>query len=126
MDPIGFALENFDAVGAWRTSEPGGPIDASADLPDGTQIDGVAGLRKAVVRRPDVFATTVTEKLLTYGLGRGLTSRDMPAVRGIVRDAAGRGYRLSSIVLGIVGSRPFQMRMVEGQGGGNGETAGRH
>ena len=73
MDPIGFALENFDAVGAWRTSEPGGPIDASAELPDGTKVDGVAALREAIVRRPEVFATTMAEKLLTYGLGRGLT-----------------------------------------------------
>ena len=115
MDPIGFALENFDAVGAWRTSEPGGPIDASAELPDGARVDGVAALREAIVRRPDVFTTTMTEKLLTYGLGRGLSYRDMPAVRGIVREAAAHDYRFSSIVLGIVGSRPFQRKMAEGQ-----------
>jgi hypothetical protein len=119
MDPIGFALENFDAVGAWRTSEAGGPIDASAELPDGTKIDGVAALRDAIVRRPDVFTTTVTEKLLTYGIGRGLTYRDMPVVRGIVREAAAHEYRFSSIVLGIVRSRPFQMKMAEGQAVGD-------
>ena len=113
MDPLGFGLENFDAVGAWRTNEPGGEIDASAELPDGTKVDGVAALRDALVRRPEVFATTMTEKLLTYGLGRGLTYRDMPVVRGIVRQAAGRDYRFSSIVLGIVGSKPFQMKMIE-------------
>ena len=115
MDPIGFALENFDAVGAWRTNEPGGPIDASAELPDGSRVDGVAALREAIVRRPEVFTTTMTEKLLTYGLGRGLTYRDMPVVRGIVREAASREYRFSSIVLGIVRSRPFQMKMAEGR-----------
>src|SRR5262245_24160227 len=100
MDPIGFALENFDAVGAWRTTEPGGAIDASADLPDGTKIDGVAALRNAIVRRPDVFTTTMTEKLFTYGLGRGLTYRDMAVVRSIVRGAAARDYRFSSIEIG--------------------------
>jgi hypothetical protein len=126
MDPIGFALENFDAVGAWRTSEAGGAIDASAELPDGTKVDGVAGLRDAIVRRPDVFTTTVTEKLLTYGIGRGLTYRDMPVVRSIVREAAAHQYRFSSIVLGIVRSRPFQMKMAEGQAvGPTGDTGRR-
>jgi hypothetical protein len=125
MDPIGFALENFDAVGAWRTNEPGGAIDASAELPDGTKIDGVAALREAIVRRPDVFTTTMTEKLFTYGLGRGLTYRDMPGVRAIVRGAAAREYRFSSIVLGIVQSRPFQMKMAEGPVGNRSDTGRR-
>jgi hypothetical protein len=115
MDPIGFALENFDAVGAWRTDEPGGPIDASAELPDGTKVDGVAALRDAIVRRPEVFTTTLAEKLLTYGLGRGLTYKDMPVVRGIVREAAAHEYRFSSIVLAMVRSRPFQMKMAEAE-----------
>jgi mono/diheme cytochrome c family protein len=111
MDPIGFALENFDAVGAWRTNEAGGPIDASAELPDGTAVSGAASLRSALVKRPDVFVTTMTEKMLTYAIGRGLTYRDMPAVRAIVRDAAGQQYRFSAVVLGIVNSAPFRMRM---------------
>jgi hypothetical protein len=87
MDPIGFALENFDAVGAWRTREPGGPIDASGELADGTKIDGVVTLRNAVLNRPTVFVGTMTEKLLTYALGRGLGYADMPVVRSIVRDS---------------------------------------
>jgi Protein of unknown function (DUF1592)/Protein of unknown function (DUF1588)/Protein of unknown function (DUF1585)/Protein of unknown function (DUF1587)/Protein of unknown function (DUF1595)/Planctomycete cytochrome C len=110
MDPIGFALENFDAVGEWRTREAGGAIDASGELADGTRIDGVVALRQALVRRPDAFASTLTEKLLTYGLGRGLDYYDMPVVRGIVRDAARSDYRFSAIVMGIVRSTPFQMR----------------
>jgi len=110
MDPIGFALENFDAVGAWRTREAGGAIDASGQLADGTSVDGVVTLREALVRRPDMFASTLTEKLLTYGLGRGLDYYDMPVVRAIVRDAARSDHRFSSIVMGIVRSTPFQMR----------------
>ncbi len=110
MDPIGFALENFDAVGAWRTEEPGGPIDASGELADGTKVDGVVALRRALVSRPEVFVGTLTEKLLTYALGRGLDDRDMPTVRAIVRDSARDGYKLSSLILGIVRSTPFQMR----------------
>jgi len=125
MDPIGFALENFDAVGAWRTHEPGGVIDASAELQDGTKIDGVAALREAIVRRPGVFTTTMTEKLFTYGLGRGLTYRDMPVVRAIVQGAAAHEYRFSSIVLGIVQSRPFQMKMAEGRPIGSRSDTGR-
>jgi len=115
MDPIGFALENFDAVGAWRTREPGGAIDASGELADGSKIDGTIALRQALVRRPDVFAQTMTEKLFTYGLGRGLDYHDMPAVRAIVRDAGRSGYRFSSIVLGIVKSVPFRMRANQGE-----------
>ncbi len=110
MDPIGFALENFDAVGAWRTREPGGAIDASGELADGTSINGVVTLREALVRRPDMFASTLTEKLLTYGLGRGLDYYDMPTVRAIVRESAQSNYRFSAIVMGIIRSIPFQMR----------------
>jgi len=117
IDPAGLALENFDAVGAWRTRDGGTrgtPVDASGQLVDGTKVDGVIALRAALMREPDIFVSTVTEKLLTYALGRGLTAADMPAVRGIVRDAQRDGYRFSSIVLGIVRSAPFQMRSVEG------------
>jgi hypothetical protein len=110
MDPIGFALENFDAVGEWRAREPGGPIDASGQLADGTQINGVAGLRDAITRHPETFVSTMTEKLLTYGLGRGLDYYDMPVVRSIVRDSAQSDYRFSAIVMGIVRSTPFRMR----------------
>jgi hypothetical protein len=110
MDPVGFALENFDAVGAWRTKEPGGPIDASGQLADGTPIDGVVTLRKAILDRPELVIGTMTEKLLTYALGRGVEARDMPAVRAIVREAAKRDYRLSAIVMGVVKSVPFQYR----------------
>jgi hypothetical protein len=114
MDPIGFALENFDAVGAWRTQEAGGPIDASGSLADGTKIDGVVTLRQALISRPELFVGTFTEKLLTYALGRGLGYYDMPVVRQIVRESAARDYRFTSIVLGIVRSVPFQMRNNEG------------
>ena len=114
MDPLGFALENFDAVGAWRTREAGGPIDASGQLADGTRVDGVVSLRQALLRHPDVFVRTMTEKMLTYALGRGLDYHDMPAVRSIVRRRPGNDYRFSSLVLGIVNSVPFQMRMAQG------------
>ena len=110
MDPIGVSLENFDAVGAWRTREPNGPVDASGRLADGSDVSGVATLRDALMRRPEVFVTTLTQKLLTYALGRGLDDRDMPAVRQIVRDASQHGYKFSSIILGIATSVPFQMR----------------
>ncbi len=110
MDPIGFALENFDAVGSWRTEESGSPIDASGLLGDGTKVDGVVSLRNAILARPEVFAGTVTEKLMIYALGRGLNPYDMPAVRAIVRDSASSNYRLTSIIMGVVRSLPFQMR----------------
>jgi hypothetical protein len=112
MDPIGFALENFDVDGSWRTANVGGiALDTADVLPDGTRIDGVAGLRTALLRRPDVFVRTLTGKLLLYALGRGLTADDMPTVRAIVRTARGENDRFSSIVMGIVDSVPFQMRM---------------
>jgi hypothetical protein len=110
MDPIGFALENFNAIGEWRAKDGPNTIDASGQLADGTPINGVAGLRDALTRQPELFASTLTEKLLTYGLGRGLDYYDMPVVREIVRDAGRDNYRFSSIVLGIVRSAPFRMR----------------
>ena len=119
LDPIGFALENFDAVGAWRTRDGGtlgDPVDASGQLVDGAHVDGVVALRRALVREPEMFARTLTEKLLTYAVGRGLDASDMPAVRSIVRDAGRQEYRFTSIVLGIVRSVPFQMRTAEGSG----------
>ncbi|HEY7185128.1 MAG TPA: DUF1592 domain-containing protein, partial [Vicinamibacterales bacterium] len=114
MDPVGFAMENFDVVGAWRTREPGGPIDASGQLADGRQIDGVVTLRNAILDHPEIFVTTMTEKMMTYALGRGVEASDMPAVRRVVREAAKQDYRLSSIVMGIVKSVPFQMRSALG------------
>ena len=110
LDPLGFAMENFDAVGAWRTRDAGAPIDASGQLADGTTVDGVVELRDALLHRPDLFAGTFTEKLLTYALGRGLQYYDMPVVRRIVREAAADDHRFSAIVLGIVESAPFRMR----------------
>ena len=111
MDPLGFALENFDAIGSWRaTSEAGRPIDASATMPSGEAFEGPAGLRRVLLTRGEDFAATVTEKLLAYALGRGLEYTDRPTVRRIVRDAAADDYRWSSIVLGIVKSTPFQWR----------------
>jgi hypothetical protein len=110
MDPIGFALENFDAVGTWRTLDAGVRIDASGELTDGTKIDGVVALRQALVKRPDVFVGTFAEKLLTYAVGRGLDSRDQPAVRSIIRQANAGNDRFSAVVLSIVESAPFQMR----------------
>jgi mono/diheme cytochrome c family protein len=110
MDSIGFALENFDAVGAWRTTDAGSPIDASGELADGTKIDGVVSLRKALISRPELFAGTLTQKLMIYALGRGIDYRDMPTVRGILHDAARDHYRFTDLVLGIVHSTAFEMR----------------
>jgi len=112
MDPIGFSLENFDAIGAWRTREAGVPLNASGQLADGTQIDGVVALRNAILARPDVFVRTLTEKLMTYALGRGLQYYDMPVVRDIVRKAERQDYRFSGIIMGVVNSPAFQMRVV--------------
>jgi mono/diheme cytochrome c family protein len=114
MDPAGFALENFDAVGHWRdVDESFNRIDASGALPDGTAFNGLAEFREAILRDPRQFVTTVTEKLLTYALGRGVEYYDMPAVRAIVRDSAPGGYRLSALITGITSSRPFLMRRAE-------------
>jgi mono/diheme cytochrome c family protein len=114
MDPLGFSLENFDAVGAWRVrSESGAPIDASGKLVDGTVVDGPVSLRNALLARSGAFTQTLTEKLMTYAIGRGVEYYDMPAVRSIVRASAPGDYRFSSLILGIVRSAPFQMRRTE-------------
>jgi hypothetical protein len=110
MDPLGFSLENFDGVGAWRTKEPGGPVDASGQLADGTKVDGPARLRKALLSHSGQFTETLTEKLLTYALGRGLEYYDMPVVRSIAREAARNNDRFSALVMGIVKSVPFEMK----------------
>jgi len=117
MDSIGFAMENFDAVGAWRSTDAGNPIDASGVLADGTKIDGVVSLRNALISHPELFAGTVTKKLLIYALGRGLDYRDMPTVRAILRDASRDNYRFSALIFGVVHSTPFQMRTARGEGG---------
>jgi hypothetical protein len=111
-DPIGLALENFDEVGAWRTTNEGGvALNTVTDLADGTKVDGVTSLRAALLREPELFVEALTQKLMVYALGRGLSAADMPIVRKIVREAAPDNYRFSDIVLGIVRSVPFQMRM---------------
>jgi mono/diheme cytochrome c family protein len=116
MDPIGLSLENFDAIGRWRTVDEGVPVDASGQLVDGTAIDGPAALRRAMLRHPEAFLAASTEKLLMYGLGRETKHTDMPTVRAILRDAARNRYRFSDLVLGIVKSAPFQMRVAEPAG----------
>ncbi len=113
MDPIGFALENFDAVGHWRTNEDGLKIDPSGTLFNGAPLDGVVALRQAILSRPETFVGVFSEKLLTYALGRGVSYNDMPAVRKIVQDAKANNFRFESIVLGIVKSVPFQMKEVQ-------------
>ncbi len=110
MDPIGFSLENFDAIGRWRMLEDGLPIDVAGGLPDGSKFAGVSGLEEGLLKCPELFVSTLTEKLLTFALGRGVESYDAPAVRKIVRDAQANDYRFSSIILGIVNSTPFTMR----------------
>jgi mono/diheme cytochrome c family protein len=116
MDPLGFALENFNGVGAWRTvSEAGTAVDASGVLPSGVKFNGPAELRKVLLSHPDQFADTVTDRLLTYALGRGVEYYDQPAIRKITREAASNNYRWSSLILGIVKSVPFQMRMSKPQ-----------
>ena len=113
MDPVGFALENFDAIGRWRLTENGLPIDASGGLPDGSRFTGVTGLEDALLKHPELFVGTLTEKLLTFALGRGMSENDAPAVRRIVRDAQRDGNHFSSIVLGIVKSSPFTLRKTQ-------------
>jgi hypothetical protein len=110
MDPPGFALENFDAVGRWRALEEGKPVDSSGGLPDGSAFVGVEGLEAGLLKRPEIFATTLTEKLLTFALGRGIEPNDGPAVRQIVRNAKADNYRFSAIIFGIVNSTPMRMR----------------
>ena len=111
MDPIGLSLENFDAIGRWRTSDDGAPIEAAGVLFNGAKVDGPASLRQVLTSRPEVFVGVMTEKMLTYALGRGLEYYDLPAVRQILRDAAPGNFKFSSLVLGIVKSTPFQMKL---------------
>jgi hypothetical protein len=113
MDPLGLALENFDGIGQWRVKEPGGNIDPAGQLADGSRVDGPVALRKAILKRPELFVRTVTQKLMTYGLGRGMESTDMPVIRGIAASTAAQNYRFSSVVLGIVKSVPFQMKTAQ-------------
>ena len=111
MDPIGLAMENFNAIGKWRTEDEGIPIDASGVLVDGAQMNGVVDLRQALLRYSPQFVRNVTERLMTYAMGRGVEYYDMPMVRFIVHDAAPNQYRFSSLVLGIVKSPQFQTNM---------------
>ncbi len=113
MDPIGFAFEHFDAIGQWRSHEDETPVDATGQLPDGTPFDGMAGLEAGLLKRPDLFVRTLTEKLLTFALGRGIETTDAPAVREIVRSAKLDDYRFSAIIEAIVTSQPFTMRMTD-------------
>jgi hypothetical protein len=113
MDPIGFSLENFDALGRWRERDSGNRIDAAGMLPDGTRFEGVTGLRKLLVNHSAEFVSAVTEKLLMYAVGRNLQYYDAPAVREIVRQAAKSDNTFSSLVLGVVKSAPFQMRTAQ-------------
>jgi hypothetical protein len=110
MDPIGFALENFDAIGRWRTTDDGAKIDPSGTMFNGVKVDGPAALRQMLVSRPETFVGVMTEKLLTYALGRGVEYYDMPTVRKIVRDAGANDYRFSSLILGVAKSTPFEMK----------------
>jgi cytochrome c551/c552 len=115
MDPIGLALENFDGVGKWRNADDGHKIDPSGQLVDGSKVDGPASLRKALASYSDAFVNTVAEKLLMYGVGREVHYTDMPTVRSINREASRNGYRFSSLILSIVNSQPFQMRVKKGE-----------
>ncbi len=110
MDPVGFSLENFDAVGRWRTLEEGKPVNASGGLPDGSKFTGIGGLEEGLLKRPEVFVGTLSEKLLTFALGRGVEPHDGPAIRKIVREAEAADYRFSSIIVGVTKSVPFTMR----------------
>jgi len=110
MDPIGFAMENFDAVGRWRDRDANKAIDSSGVLPGGIAFDGVSGLKKVLLSQPELFAGAFTEKLMMYALGRNVQYYDMPAVRKIVRDSQKQGFTFASLVLNIVKSAPFQMR----------------
>jgi hypothetical protein len=113
IDPVGFSLEQFDAVGRWRTLEEGKLVDAAGGLPDGSEFDGVAGLEQALLQRPELFVRTLTEKLFTFALGRAPEASDAPAIRKIVRDARASDYRFSSLILGLTTSPPFQMRKAQ-------------
>ena len=113
MDTVGFSLENFDAVGRWRDREKGAPIDSRGRLPGGNDFLGVAGLEKALLERSDLFVRTLTEKLFTYGLGRGIEPSDAPAIRKVVRLAKKEDYTFSAVITGIAKSVPFTMQTSE-------------
>jgi hypothetical protein len=113
MDPIGFAMEHFDAIGKWRDIDAGRAIDSSGIFPDGTAFDGVGGLKQVLLKQSDQFVSTVAERLLMYAIGRNLQYYDQPAVRAMVREAAASNHTLPSLVLGVVKSAPFQMREAE-------------
>jgi hypothetical protein len=110
MDAVGFTLENFDAIGHWRTKDTGEIVDATGALPDGTPAKGAAAMIQAIAAHPEQFVRTTTEMLLTYALGRGTEYYDMPVIRTVAREAAAKNYRFAELVLGIVKSPPFQMR----------------
>src|SRR5262249_14714542 len=111
IDPVGFSLEQFDAVGRWRDLDEGHRVDAAGGLADGSQFEGVAGLEKALRQRPEWFVRTLTEKLFIFALGRAPEEYDAPAIRKIVRDARANNYRFSALIVGVTTSVPFQMRM---------------
>jgi hypothetical protein len=113
MDPIGFALEHFDAVGRFREDDDGKPINAASELPDGRTIDGLEGVQAFLLAKPELFVSALTEKLMMYALGRNVQYYDAPAIRAAVRTAAAKNYEFSAIVEGIAASRPFQMRTAE-------------
>jgi hypothetical protein len=115
---MGFAMENFDAVGKWRTVDAGSPIDAAAVTNDGTQLEGIESLRELTVRNGDLFAEVVTDKLLTYAIGRGLNYEDMPLLRSITRSAAEDDYRFSTLLMGVIESPAFTMNMKSGESEG--------
>jgi hypothetical protein len=115
IDPLGFALENFDAIGKWRDSDSGQPVDTRSQLWDGTAMQGATGLHEALLARQDLFVETFIEKMMTYALGRGVEHYDMPAIRAITRQAAAQDYRLSAVIQGIVETTAFRMRSRSGE-----------
>ena len=123
MDPIGFSLENYNAIGVWRTNDSGFPIDPSGKMFDGSKLNGPASLRQAILNRSDVFLGTFAENLLSYGVGRVIDANDMPAVRSVAREAVHNDNHFSAFVLAIVKSAPFQMRRAEDAEAGTGAAA---
>jgi len=113
MDPIGFALENFDALGRWRAEENGRPLEVTSALPDGTIVDGIEGVRRLVLCDPALFVEAMTGKLLMYAVGRNIQHYDQPTIRAIARESSRQNYTFASLVLGVVSSTPFQSRMAQ-------------
>jgi hypothetical protein len=118
IDPIGLSLDNFDVTGAWRIKDRGVPVNVTSELYDGTPLNGAADLRKALLAKSDVVVTHLTERLLSYALGRRVEYSDMPAVRKIVRDARASDYRMSALILGVVKSAAFQTALADVTDGG--------